>query len=140
MKNVYPFVKNPGDLPTSAPIYKIMEKLNAGGKLNKGKDDGFDHFTHKNETEGYCTRPGYDRSQNDYCCFSELWHPDAYKNGIYRLAGYVFDFRPHFKKYLVHWKYYGWQEHYAPCKMFIRENAASPHEILQIVELEKAIA
>jgi len=46
MENVYAFVQNPQPLENlfSAPIYKIMQKLNAGGKLNQGKDDGFDNF------------------------------------------------------------------------------------------------
>ena len=138
MQNVYPFVSDPQPLDSfsSAPIYQIMMKLNSGGKLNTGKDDGFDNFTHKDENGDYCTRPGYSRLDNDYCSFSELQHPEAYRNGIYKLGGYVFDFRPHFKTYLVKWKHYGWQEHYAPNKMFIRDNAVSKSEIIKIVEMK----
>ena len=138
MQNVYPFVSNPQPLDNlvNAPIYKIMLKLNEGGKLNTGKDDGFDKFTHKDEKGSYCTRPNYDRGENDYVSFSQLEHQDAYQNGIYKLGGYVFDFRPHFKTYLVKWKYSGWQEHYAPNKTFIRDNATHKSEILKIVEMK----
>ena len=138
MENVYSFVKNPQPLENlvAAPIYKIMQKLNDGGKLNQGKDDGFDNFSHKDENGNYCTRQGYDRFENDYVSFSELWHPDAYKNGIYKLGGYVFDFRPHFKKFLVKWRYYGWLEHYAPNKIFIKANATCKDDILKVITLE----
>ena len=136
MENVYPFVSNPRPLSNleKSPIYRIMEKLNNGGKLNDGKDDGFDGFKHKDEKGNYTTRVGYSRNENDYVSFSELWHPDAYKNGIYKLMGYVFDFRVHFKQYLVKWKHYGWQEHYAPNKTFIRENAVFRNDILKIIK------
>lgn len=138
MKNVYPFVENPQPLENlvNAPIYQIMQKLNSGGELNNGKDDGFDKFIHKDENGHYCTRPGYNRAENDYVSFCEISHMDAYRNGIYKLGGYIFDFRPHFKTYLVNWKYYGWQEHYAPSKKFIKDNAARKSEIVKILELE----
>jgi len=139
MKNVYPFVQNPCPLANlrSSPIYRIMEKLNGGGKLNTGKDDGFDGFKHKDEKGNYCTRESYARAENDYVCFDELWHPDAYRNGIYKLMGYVFDFRAHFKTYLVKWKHYGWQEHFAPNKSFIINNAICKNEIIKIIELPR---
>ena len=138
MENVYPFVQNPQSLEklSSAPIFKIMEKLNSGGKLTTGRDNGFDRFTHKNADGNYCVRPGYDRSMNDYVSFCELWHPEAYRNGIFKLGGYIFDFRPHFKKYLVKWKYTGWQEQYAPNEMFIKANAVRKTEILRIIALQ----
>lgn len=137
MENVYSFVSNPQPLKNlvSTPIYKIMQKLNSGGNLNHGKDDGFDKFIHKDDNGNYCTRLGYDRSENDYVSFCELSHPDAYRNGIYKLGGYIFDFRPHFKKFLVKWAHYGWLEQYAPDKIFIKANAVTKGEILEILLL-----
>lgn len=70
--------------------------------------------------------------------FSELWNPDAYRSGYYKLMGLKFNFAPLFKTYLVKRKYYGWVEIKAPNKTFIRRHAASPSYILKIVELESA--
>lgn len=133
---VYPFVEKPQEFETlkSAPIYKVMEKLLNGGKLTEGTDDGWDHFTHKDENGEHIQRPGYDKSLNDYTLFSEIGHSEAYKNGIYRIGGWIFDFRAFFKVYLVKTKYYGWQEQYAPNKTFIRKCAATPSHILKIIE------
>lgn len=132
---IYPFVEKPCGMPTSAPIYRVMEKLMAGGKLTTGTDDGWDGFKHKDASGSYVQRPGYDISQNDYYLFSELHHPDAYRHGIYKLGGYIFDFRPFFKKYLVKTKHNGWNEHWAPNKTFIRKCATFPRDILQIIEM-----
>lgn len=68
--------------------------------------------------------------------FSELWHRSAYRNGIYHLMGYEFDFRPFFKKWLVKFKYDGWEEMYAPNKTFITQHAIHPSHILQIIEIK----
>lgn len=131
---IYPFVENPGDMPVSAPIYKAMEKLIAGGKLTTGTDDGWDGFKHKSPNGNYIQKSGYDRSKNDYSLFSEIGHPEAYQQGIYRLAGYAFNFRPFFKRYLVKTKDCGWREQYAPNKTFIRKCAAFPREIIEILD------
>lgn len=41
-------------------------------------------------------------------------------NGIYKLMGWAYDFRPYLKKYLV--KQYGdWREYYAPNKTALRK-------------------
>lgn len=42
--------------------------------------------------------------------FSELWHPEGYQYGVVRLMGWLYDFRPYMKRYLVNDKYYGWRE------------------------------
>lgn len=68
--------------------------------------------------------------------FSELWNPDAFRYGTYKLMGWVFNFAPLFKTYLVKRKYEGWVEIKAPNKTFIRRHATSPSYILRIVELE----
>ncbi|MDR2559339.1 MAG: hypothetical protein LBC86_07345 [Oscillospiraceae bacterium] len=135
MNNVYPFVDSPRELSALAnsPIYKIMAKLNAGGRLNTGTDDGFDGFKHKNEKGEYCTRKGYSRAENDYVCFNEIEHQDAYRHGIYKLMGWIFDFRPFFKKWLVKYEYSGWQEQYAPDRDFIFTNSSTPDEILKVM-------
>ena len=67
--------------------------------------------------------------------FSELWHHEAYKNGVIKQMGWLFDFRPFFRLYLVKFKYCGWTEVYAPNKTFIRANASTPSHILKIVEV-----
>lgn len=74
--------------------------------------------------------------ENTY--FSELWHSDAYRHGIYKLMGWAFNFAPLFKTYLVKLKYEGWVEMRAPNKTFIRRHATSPSYILRIVELDPA--
>ena len=72
--------------------------------------------------------------ENTY--FSELWHPEAYRNGIYKLMGWEFDFTPLFKKYLVKRKYEGWVEMCAPNKTFIRRHATNPSYILKIIDID----
>lgn len=67
--------------------------------------------------------------------FSELWHSEAYRNGVIKQMGWLFDFRPFFRPYLVKLKHYGWLEMYAPNKTFIRANAITPSHILKIVEI-----
>lgn len=69
--------------------------------------------------------------------FDELWYPEAYKTGRFKTGGLIIDFTPLMKTYLVKYKYFGWQEQKAPCKMFIRENSVHPSYILKIVELEE---
>lgn len=68
--------------------------------------------------------------------FSELWHPNAYRKGTYKLMGWMFNFAPLFKTYLVNIKYEGWVKVKAPNKTFIRRHAAFPSYIIRIVELE----
>ena len=111
MNNVYAFIQNPKpflEVCGSSTAYKIMERLNNGEKIQ----------------------------ESDYIIFREINSVEAYKNGIYRIMGYIFDFRKYFKKYLVKTKYYGWQEQYAPSKMFIRKNSSSPSHIIKIIELK----
>lgn len=136
MKNVYPFVDKPIDLKllSNTPIYKLMQKLNAGGKLTTGIDEGFDGWIHKDEQGNYTTKPNYNLAENDYIYFLEHYRDEAYRDGIQRFRGYVFDFRPHFKKYLVKTKFCGWAEQWAPNKTFIRKCADRPSEILEIRE------
>lgn len=74
--------------------------------------------------------------ENTY--FNELWHPETYHNGIFKLMGWAFNFRPLFKKFLVKFKYDGWREMYAPNRTFIRRNATHSSYILRIVELDPA--
>lgn len=138
MQNVYAFIKDPSPLENykSAPIYKIMEKLNNGKKLNYGKDEGWDGWKHKDESGRYITKPGYKREDNDLVCFTDINGFYSSTSGIYKLMGYNFDFRNHFKKYLVKTKYSGWQEKWGYNKTFIREISSHPHEILQILELK----
>lgn len=64
MKNVYLFIKDPKSLEEvckHSMIYNIMEKLNNGGKLTTGIDDGFDRWKHKDENGNYTTKPNYQK-------------------------------------------------------------------------------
>ena len=81
-----------------------------------------------------------EKLKGEHPLFNELWHPEAYRNGIIKQLGWVFDFRPFFKLYLVKFKHYGWMEVYAPNKGFIRANASTPSHILKIVEMTEAVA
>jgi hypothetical protein len=42
------------------------------------------------------------------------------RQGIYKLMGWAYDFRPLLKKYIVK-QYGGWQEYYAPNKTLLRQ-------------------
>jgi hypothetical protein len=66
--------------------------------------------------------------------FNELWHYEAYRNGIIKQMGWLFDFKEFFNRYLVNIKYYGWTEIYAPNKTFIRVNSVTPSHILEIIK------
>jgi hypothetical protein len=57
------------------------------------------------------------------------------ESGTVKLMGWLFDFRPYMKKYVVKIKYYGWQEMYAFNKTAIRKNYVIPSHVLQIVEI-----
>jgi hypothetical protein len=69
--------------------------------------------------------------------FNELCHYEAYRNGVIKQMGWLFDFRPFFRLYLVKFKYEGWQEIYAPNKTFIRVNSSRSSYILKIIEIPK---
>lgn len=110
--NIFKFVKH--DIPAletlkCAKVYQLMDQLEKGEK------------------------PAHDLIET---VFSELWHGETYRNGIYKLSGYAFDFRPYLKTYLVKTKYSGWHELKAFNKGWIRKLAVTPSHILQIVELD----
>ena len=112
MKNVYKFVEyDIEDLEnySNSKAYKIMDKLNNGIDLSRDEKTGG--------------------------IFDELYYYDTYHTGIYKLMGYMFDFRPYMKKYLVNVKYSGWVEMYNFDKTSVRKNAAIPSWILKIIEL-----
>lgn len=58
-----------------------------------------------------------------------------YRDGYYKLLGWTFDLTPFLKRYLVNFKYQGWQEFYALSKIQIRETTMNPSYILEIVAL-----
>lgn len=70
-------------------------------------------------------------------CFNELWHSDCYTKGIVRRMGWLYDFRPYMKRFLVNDKYYGWREILSLNKTAIRKLAAMPSHILEIVEIPR---
>lgn len=112
MKNVFKFVAH--DVPAldelkEAPVYKLLEKLNRGETLS--------------------------REEKSAGIFKELWHSETYRTGRFRLMGYIFDFSPFMKTFLVKLKYQGWREVRAFDKTSIRKNATFPFEVLQIVSL-----
>jgi len=67
--------------------------------------------------------------------FNELWNPDTYKHGVYKLRGYKISFKEHLKRYFVKTKYYGIMEIFAFNKTLIRKCATTPSHILEIVEV-----
>lgn len=69
--------------------------------------------------------------------FYELWNPDSYRSAIVRRAGWCYDFRPYFRRYLVNEKYSGWREVYAYNKTAVRRLNTAPSGILEIVEIPK---
>jgi hypothetical protein len=66
--------------------------------------------------------------------FDELWHSEAYNNGIVRQMGYLFDFRGYFKSYIVEFKHGGFRRVYAPNKTHIRKLSWKKSWILKIIE------
>lgn len=57
--------------------------------------------------------------------------------GIYKLAGWIFDFRPYMKKFLVK-QYDSWREYYAPNKTLLRKSIRGRiNKIIEIGESEK---
>ena len=112
MNNVYKFVS--WDAPDleglcNSVAYRLLNKLNNNEKLT--------------------------RDEKDNGIFKELFHIETYRTGKYKLQGYVFDFSPFMKRYLVNHKYFGWREIRAFDKTAIRHNAANPSYILEIVEI-----
>ena len=112
MENVYKFVSwevpDLGNLQ-NAVAYRLLEKLNRGEKLM--------------------------REEKHSCIFQELSHSETYRTGRYKLQGYIFDFCPFMKSFLVKLKYYGWHEVMAFDRTSIRRNAAFPSHILKIIDL-----
>ena len=53
---------------------------------------------------------------------------------IVKLHGWLFDYTPYCKRYLVHYKYYGWEEVWHFDKTAIRKNNTG---IIEIVEIQK---
>ena len=113
---IYPFVENPApvDFETADGIFKAYRLLRDKG--------GFKSLT-KEEKEFVV----------DF--FGELWRPEAYRTGIYRIVGWEVNFRPFMRRFLVHTKYYGWREIWSFNKSAIRKNAVHPSHILKIVEI-----
>ena len=69
--------------------------------------------------------------------FRELWNPDGYRSGIVRRAGWLYDFKPYFRRYLVNEKYSGWREVWAYGKTAVRQLSAAPSRILELVDITR---
>lgn len=115
MKSVYKFVA--WEVPAleelkNSVAYQLLEKLNNGEKLT--------------------------REEKNNGIFRELFHNETYWSGKYRLQGYVFDFSPFMKSFLVKTKYSGWREIKAFDRTSIRKNAAYSSHILRIIDLPEA--
>lgn len=112
---IYPFVENPCD------VVEELKTKKAYKAFSLLEEKGYKKLT-KNEKAFV----------NSY--FKELWNSETYCNGIYKISGWVIDFGFHLKKYLVHFKYYGWKEIKAFNKTCIRQNAVNPSYVLEIIE------
>ena len=113
---IYPFVEKPlpVDFETADGVFKAYRLLKERG--------GYRHLS-KEEKEFVAS------------FFSELNHPEAYREGIYRCVGWVIDFRSFLRRFLVNERYYGWREVWAFNKTTLRRNSTFPHNILEIIEI-----
>jgi len=113
---IYPFTGNPlpVDFETADGVFKAYRLLKERGgyrRLSKEEKEFVALF------------------------FSELNHPEAYREGIYRCVGWVVDFRPFLRRFLVNDRHYGWYEVRAFNKTTLRRNSTCPHDILEIIEI-----
>lgn len=69
--------------------------------------------------------------------FRELWNHDGYRSAIVRRAGWLYDFKPYFRRYLVNERNSGWREVWAYNKTAVRRLNIAPSGILEIVEIPK---
>ena len=67
----------------------------------------------------------------NYISFQNFGNDNLRKEGIYKLNGWAFDFRPFMKRYLVN-QYGQWQEYYAPNKSLLRKSTYG--KITEIIE------
>ena len=67
--------------------------------------------------------------------FNELNHPEVFNSGIYRVRGWIIDFREFQKTFWIKEKYCGIREISSFSKMFIRKNCTCPENIIKIVEI-----
>jgi len=67
--------------------------------------------------------------------FNELWHHETYKNGIYKIMGYIIDFSEWLNTYWVNTKYYGIQQIKAFNKTCVRQFSCNPSYIIKIIEV-----
>jgi len=114
MQNVRKFVSHeipPLSSLQNAPVYKLLKHFNDGGTLKNADKDLI------------------------RIVFDQLSHYEAYRDGYYKLQGYIFDFSAYLKTFIVKDKYYGWQEYKAFSKTWLRSNAVYPSHIMKIVEL-----
>ena len=113
---IYPFVENPlpVDFEKAEGIFRAYRLLKERG--------GYKHLS-KEEKEFVAS------------FFSELSHPEAYRDGIYRCVGWVVDFRSFLRRFLVKDRYDGWREIWAFNKTTLRRNSVRPHHILEIIEV-----
>jgi len=113
---IYPFVEKPlpVDFEKAEGIFRAYRLLKERG--------GYKHLS-KEEKEFVAS------------FFSELSRPEAYREGIYRCVGWVVDFRPFLRRFLVCHKYYGWSEIWSFNKTTLRRNSTRPHDILEIIEI-----
>jgi len=95
---VYKFSSTVCEDPTGLRAFGLIKKLVNKSKLSDDTDDGFDGWKHKDEKGNHTIKLGYDRGLNDYSLFKELFHYESYKNGIIKQMGWIFNFRPFFKR------------------------------------------
>ena len=69
--------------------------------------------------------------------FGELQNPEGYCRATVRRAGWLYDFMPFFRRYLVNEKCSGWREVYAYSRTAVRRLNFAPSHILEIVEIPR---
>lgn len=117
LDNMYAFTENPVDIENIAKsnVYAVMKELNEKGDYESLSINA------KNSIE---------------LLFDELMYFETYVSSKYKILGWIFDFSPYTKRYLVNDIDYGWKEIRAFNKRLIYELALNPEDIIEVVEIK----
>lgn len=88
------------------------------------------------ELNGDYTKLTAEEKERLFAIFSELWNPDTYRKGIYRISGWVIDFTEWTKTFWVKTKYHGIIEVRSFSKTMVRKCSCNPNDIIKIVQID----
>ena len=85
---IYPFVPNPRELSQNenSPVDKLYKAL---------------------QTKGSYTKLNEEETELISIVFGELWHPETYQFGRYRIGGWIYDFSEYLTDFIVRDKDFG---------------------------------